>query len=124
METNINIKKIWTVIIFSLFLVFVSISLYERNFYWEDADLIQNSLISEFNVIKPLPNSISSDYHASHKTTNAGVSATYTTNQSYEEIRKYYDSELTNHGWRFNKEKPVFDWGRDYGGKAIDYCYR
>jgi hypothetical protein len=122
MKINYNLKQIYTVIVFSIFLILVSISIYERISYGENADLIQDELINEFNTIKPLPNSISSQYKATHKTTNALVSANYSTNLSYEEIRRYYDSELTSQGWQFKAERPVLDWGRDFGGKTIDYC--
>lgn len=42
----------------------------------------------------------------------------------YEDIKNHYDQELTRNGWQFIKEKKVYDWGRDLGGRSIEYKKR
>jgi len=50
------------------------------------------------------------------------VGADYTSSSSYSAILEYYDQQMTALGWRFAGERPLRDWGRDFGGRVRDYC--
>lgn len=41
---------------------------------------------------------------------------------SYPEIRSFYDQEFARNAWRFIRQEPVRDWGRDFGGVTATYC--
>lgn len=41
---------------------------------------------------------------------------------SYDEIKEYFDEELSKKGWRYVGEEKIKDWGRDFGGMERHYC--
>ena len=82
----------------------------------------QKQLEQEFKAITPLPGASPRNYHASHKSGQALVGSTYSTNLPYGEIRNYYDEELARQGWRFHEEYGLEDWGGDFGGRTAEYC--
>ncbi|MDQ5837337.1 MAG: hypothetical protein M3379_11200 [Acidobacteriota bacterium] len=88
----------------------------------QKAEQVEKELEQEFNSIKPLPGAYLRSHNASYKSRQALVGSTYSTEKPYSEIRKYYDEELANHGWKFHEEYELKDWGRDFGGRTIEYC--
>lgn len=88
---------------------------------------VLSELQSEYQLIRQLPGAEakSNPYHASHKIRDALVSNYFQTTSSYRDIRMYYDSELSKHGWVFMREENVL-YGeifsrKDYGGKHCLY---
>ena len=54
--------------------------------------------------------------------TQVVVSNEYRTDLSFDQLKQYYDSELSRHGWEFKKETEVL-WDRqNFGGKHLLYC--
>ena len=76
----------------------------------------------EFKTIAPLPNASVVKDDSSYKESNALVGATYSTDINADDIFKYYDEQLKQHGWKSQGTKAVKDWGTDLGGKSADYC--
>jgi hypothetical protein len=86
---------------------------------------VQSELEKEYQTIRQLPEAQSKHYHASHKVRQAVVGAEYQSTVSYPDIRKYYDSELSKHGWAFIREEDIL-YGKilqrkNYGGKHVFY---
>jgi hypothetical protein len=73
----------------------------------------------EFKSIRPMPGAEGSDYLSTNKMSHALVTEKYKTKATLEEIRTYYQAELSAHGWQFVKEKKMYDWWLDFGGKLI-----
>lgn len=92
-------------------------------FYLDDSSTeainAETKLEREFRSIKPLPNTNPFDYLSTHKMHHALVTEKYITNTSFNDISSHYQNELVNHGWKFVKEEPVYDWNRDFGGKIL-----
>ena len=86
------------------------------------AQSVENDLKQEFAAIMPLPGAVRLSHGASHRPREAWIASTYSTSQSYSEIRRYYDQELAQHGWAFHREEKFRDWGRDFGGRTVNYC--
>ena len=116
------LKQVWKVAGLIFILLFVTFFLYDYFVNEPKAALVQQELEQEFNAVKPLPQAVACDYHASHKTRQSLVGSSYSTNLTFSEIRAYYDAELTKQGWRFQREKALWDWGRDLGEKSVHYC--
>jgi hypothetical protein len=38
------------------------------------------------------------------------------------QIASYYDHELRRHGWTARKQRAISEWGKHFGGWAIEYC--
>ncbi|WP_139025374.1 hypothetical protein [Acetonema longum] len=81
----------------------------------------ENELKNMFHSIKPPPGAVLKDVESIHKTTSASAGGKYITQLTYDEIRTYYDNELKKAGWTFLKEEPLRDWGKEFGGRTIQY---
>ena len=117
-----TVLRIWRVVGSVFLVLFVAYMIYDHAINAPKAALVQQELEQEFNSIKPMPSTVACDYYASHKTQQSLVGGKYSTKLSYREIRTYYDAELSSHGWRFQKEEGLRDWGRDFGGRSAHYC--
>jgi hypothetical protein len=57
------------------------------------------------------------------KTTSGGgkamVSKTFRSDARYDDVRRFYVERLEQDGWKIHAEKPLKDWGRDFGGYEI-----
>lgn len=82
----------------------------------------QTALEIEFTAVTPVPTAKIVSYNASHKSTQAQVGTTYSSNAPFEDIKAFYDPQLKAHGWHFKDETPVHDWFRDVGGRLVVYC--
>ena len=49
------------------------------------------------------------------------VARAYRGNMNFDEVRTFYDRELSARGWVFEQMSPIRDWGTDYGGKRVTY---
>lgn len=95
---------------------------YEFMIQLPKAKQVQTQLEIEFNAIHPLPSASIVKDDTSYKARHAVIGATYLTNISPDDIFKYYDGQLRQHGWQLNGTSGVKDWGRDLGGKSAEYC--
>ena len=82
----------------------------------------QSDVEREFQKVSPLPNAIPSQGGSMHKTQQGVVSEAYKTEEDYEAIKAYYDSELARLGWKLIRENNVVYDGQDYGGRERLYC--
>jgi hypothetical protein len=82
----------------------------------------RDELEKEMSLIATMPQAIPQSHHSSAKPRQALVGQSYTTRLGYIDIRAYYDRELSRLGWTLNDEGPIRDWGRDFGGKRVEYC--
>lgn len=85
---------------------------------------IQRDVEKFFLEIQPMPGSTAVASHpiTIYKPCIATIGNYYNVKADDDEIRQYYNDELAKHGWAFHKEKKVFDWEKDYGGKEFFYC--
>ncbi len=86
------------------------------------AQQTQAQLEIEYKAIPPLPNASLVSYDVSHKTSQALVDGTYLTDASFSDILNYYDMQLKQQGWQYHSTTDLKDWGRDLGGKSVEYC--
>lgn len=85
---------------------------------------IEKTLKQEYDSIPVLPEACLIKSEVSSKNYNlAWAEGTFSTKLSFEEVRKFYDKELTNKGWRFYKEKKVMTNynGHNYESKQVYY---
>ena len=61
------------------------------------------------------------EQNSTHKSGKVLVDREYKSGLSYSELRAYYDAQLLGHGWTFERETPLRDWGRDFGGRVAHY---
>lgn len=101
-----------TAILFSIYYVAIN---------WPKAKSVQRQLINEFNLLPPPANASVLDFRSSHKLRQALVTADYKTSLSYEMVGNYYNEKLIENGWQFQREKKETYWGRDLGGKTLEY---
>src|SRR5262249_38807693 len=87
------------------------------------AKIVEQQLEAEFNRIVPHPQAASPQLQKSYKDTQALVTTAYSTKASYEDLRNYYDRELTKNGWTFVSEGPTMNLGKsDPAGRMAHYC--
>ncbi len=64
----------------------------------------------EFNQIQPLPGAVStSDIQGSVNARAVSVRLRYRTNLPYNEVRAYYDAEVSRQGFKFQEESEAYD---------------
>jgi hypothetical protein len=51
----------------------------------------------------------------------AHLSKNYTSPAAYEDVKRFYIEKLTQKGWQFVQEKQLSDWGRDVGGRDLEF---
>lgn len=76
-------------------------------------------LLTEYQLLQPLPGAILKKMTAGNKDNQALVSATYSSNKNYNEIRTFYMNEASKRGWTFVNEKNVWTMGGEIGGRII-----
>lgn len=115
-------KLLTTLIVLLIILIFVS-SRYDipEISSGPDNSRVEAALKNEFDLIPIMPNAIEKNRDFIKKSTLMGIGASYITNQSYKEIIDYYDAQLKKHSWEFYREEKITDWGKDYGGKSVEY---
>lgn len=87
-------------------------------------DEAEIGLRNELELIKHPKVAIKSGESEMKKRGIIGFSRYFNCSLVYEDIKNHYDQELTRNGWQFIKEKKVYDWGRDLGGRSIEYKKR
>ena len=113
--------RIVVVLSVMLFLVLVTISIYQQLVDTPKAALVETKLQTEFNSLAVLPSSRAVKPLSSYKAGQAMVGCTYSTDNSYGNIRAYYDAEFAKNGWQKYKEETVKYKANDYGGKVVYY---
>jgi len=86
---------------------------------------IHQQLIAEFHSLGQMPDSTLRDSFDSFSVWNphkALVGAKYISAADYKSIQEFYDRELATRGWKSAGTQYPKLWGRDYGGKEVDYC--
>ena len=81
----------------------------------------QEDLQLQFQLLRTPEKTAGFEYSASHKMQHALVTEKFRSSLSYQELRDFYGKELRTRGWQFVKEEPLYDWSRDFGGKAAYY---
>jgi hypothetical protein len=84
--------------------------------------LTQDQIEQRFNEVTPLPNAISTQRNKMFKPAHGVIEEYYKTNESFPNIRAYYDNELSRRGWHFEKENNLTSWWRQRGEKIVFYC--
>ena len=55
------------------------------------------------------------------KPTSAHVSYYYRSDASYDSLKRFYTGNLTRAGWLLTGERELYNWGEQYGGRALDF---
>ncbi len=82
-------------------------------------------LLREFQAVAPLPGAAvvqTNDRYSPWRPRQGVVETTYTTTAPYPTIRRHYADELTSKGWRLLDDRPIKAWGKDLGGRVMEYC--
>src|SRR5437867_3475883 len=40
---------------------------------------------------------------------------------SYDDVKTFYAQRLSESGWSLSSERPITDWGRDFGGRRLEF---
>jgi hypothetical protein len=88
----------------------------------EKSQEVVKDLENELSMINILPESSLVSRRSSTKPHHILVSNSYMTRLNDQSIRTYYDAELKKHGWEFQNEERLRDWGQDFGGFTVNYC--
>jgi hypothetical protein len=96
-------------------------------FWWAgqprpETEAHQSVIEKEFQKVTPPSEAVLGPLYAKHRNIHALVSQEFKSKWSYEKVRDYYAQALRTLGWRFVREEPVREWGRDLGGKIQRYC--
>ena len=97
-------------------------------FFWMSATCPKERILRDveklFLEVRPMPNSqpVGLSPRPTYRLCHATMGGQYRLQATEQEVRRYYDAELAQHGWVFQKEVSLKDWGRDYGGKQFFYC--
>jgi hypothetical protein len=81
----------------------------------------EERLSAELSALNPPPGAVLIRRHASRKPKQALAGESYQSSLNYDQLSEYYDREMARGGWQFVEERPVRDWGRDFGGAAKRY---
>ncbi|EJZ43877.1 hypothetical protein [Leptospira licerasiae] len=109
-------RKYSVVVLFLIFMLYLS---------WieiEQAPKNRSLLQAEFDLIRPLPSAVLVESSAIVKSGHGTVGSTYRTSDSVSDIFAYYSNELQMRGWQYYGERAIKDWGRDFGGKILEFC--
>lgn len=111
-------KKIYLIGLVALILLAGVAVLYSNNVKTAGA-VKKAELLSEYELLQPLPQATLIELSSNNKDRQALVSAKYSSEKAYAEIRTFYIEEAKEKGWIFLNEKKEHDWGQDLGGKAM-----
>ena len=99
---------------------FVLVSLYETKGPNSDGSKIAEienlwSTLPLYSGMTEVNNSRSSSGRKAH------LSRSFKSDSPYEEMRRLYVGKLIEQGWQFVKERQLSDWGRDKGGRELEF---
>ncbi len=117
-NTELAKKKICLMGLLAIVLVAGFAVLYSNNVKTAGA-VKKAELLSEYELLQPLPGATFLKLSSNNKDRQALVSASYSSEKTYVEIRTFYIEEAKKKGWIFLNEKKEYDWGKDLGGKAM-----
>jgi len=86
-----------------------------------DGPAKQAALERQFETIQKMPGSIPTELNQIYKT-DRGKIGFYKSEQSPDQIKSYYDTELARLGWKYIGEKKVEAFQRFSGGSQFLYC--
>jgi len=103
--------KIFTKLYFLYFLLstligVIGIACFQHNIAVQEPQIaqIESNLKQEYDLIPVLSGSKLIRLTTPNYSDHVMVGGSYSTNLGFEDIRKYYDNELTKNGWKFYKE--------------------
>lgn len=80
-----------------------------------------NELNIELNSFHNIPQSFLLDRNKHQKLDSTLIEAFYKVNADYDQITKFYKSELADHGWKYDNEKSIMFSGKDFGIKELSF---
>lgn len=72
-------------------------------------------------IIPVYPGWVERSNHTTSKASVASLSKGYTSDAPYDDVKKFYISELRQRAWEYEGESHFKDWGKDYGGRSIAF---
>jgi hypothetical protein len=93
-----------------------------RLFTRVDPKLKQQEVERVLDEIAPPVSSARTDRHVIFKSDHGNVADDYKSELSYNDIRSYYDHQLSPKGWVFQKESKLLSWSTDKGEMMAFYC--
>lgn len=74
-----------------------------------------------YKTIPLYPGSVEVDRSSASKDRVVRVGKSYKSDANYDALKRHYAEKLKQLGWQFVEEKPVDDWGKDLGGREINF---
>ncbi len=102
--------------------IFAAAALFATLYSMPDAAVPQRELKSEFRSLELPEDATVRSVDDNPEWGHVFISGTYATHLGYEELKRFYRSELERNGWRLAGEKDLADWGRDLGGRQLTFC--
>jgi len=72
-------------------------------------------------TIPPYPGMVDADISSNSAGRKAHISKYYSLKAPYDEVKRFYIKRFTEEGWAFVKERHLSDWGRNLGGRELDF---
>lgn len=88
----------------------------------ERGRVAQADLRSEWSQIRIPPGATVTSQRDLPRTTRGLLGASFSSDSSFDEVKRFYEAELASHGWLFRGERVVRKWGRDVGEREFIYC--
>lgn len=76
----------------------------------------------EFESISPLPHAQSVQANDIVRSSGGLVGAYYTSSMPFADVRRHYEKQLQDKGYKFREFKSLKSWDKDYGEQALHYC--
>jgi hypothetical protein len=74
-----------------------------------------------WQMLPMYPGMIEGNVHRTSRGNQALLGKEYKSSVNYETLKSFYTENLTQSGWKFLREKQVKDWGRDLGGRELEF---
>jgi hypothetical protein len=117
-----SIMREWYALCILLVVVLVIVVTHYARIAEHNSAAVQTTLETQLRLLPTLPGAQIRSQHASHKLDSVLVENTYSLLLPYSAIRDFYAAELGKRGWEIAREHRIKDYGRDLGGREIDFC--
>ncbi len=100
----------------------VELSIWRPDWLVRPADQQQAVVESELDRVSFPPSAALHPVQRGARREKALISRAFDVNIPLNEVQQFFDKEMAGLGWTYISERPIRDWGRDFGGTLRQYC--
>jgi hypothetical protein len=64
---------------------------------------------------------VETSVHKTSKSDLAGISKLYKSAAPYDDVKRFYVSQMTDKGWEYTGEQSILNWGEDRGARTLAF---